>query len=298
MYTHMPEREPDQAAGLRRMTGLPRPVKVIAVASGKGGVGKTSVSVNLAVTLAQQGRKVMLLDADLGLANVDVLLGINARRNLSHVIAGEAALDEVIVEGPAGLRIVPSASGTRHMLNLSTAEQGGLIRAFSELQDDVDIMVIDIAAGLSDSVTTFTRAAHEVIVVVCDEPASVTDAYALIKVLNRDHGVDRFHILANMTGNAHEGRQLFDKLARVAQRFLDVTLGYMGAIPYDDYLRKAVQRQSAVVEAYPRSRAALAFRKLADRTVRWPAPHMATGRLEFFVERLLRSGATAGEYLS
>ncbi len=298
VYTHMPEQRPDQAAGLRRMTGLSRPVKVIAVASGKGGVGKTSVSINLAVTMAQQGRKVMLLDADLGLANVDVLLGINARRNLSHVISGEASLEEVIVEGPAGLRIIPSASGTRSMLDLSTAEQGGLIRAFSELQGDVDIMLVDIAAGLSESVMTFTRAAHEVVVVVCDEPASLTDAYALIKVLNRDHGVDRFHILANMIGNAHEGRQLFDKLARVSQRFLDVTLGYMGAVPYDEYLRKAVQRQLAVVEAYPRSRSALAFRKMADRTERWPLPRMATGRLEFFVERLIRSGSVASEYLS
>jgi flagellar biosynthesis protein FlhG len=294
----MPEQAPDQAAGLRRLSGLERPVKVIAVASGKGGVGKTSVAINLAVTLAQQGRRTMLLDADLGLANVDVLLGINARRNLSHVISGEAGLDDVIVDGPAGLRIVPSASGTKHMLSLSTAEQGGLIRAFSELQDDVDVMVVDIAAGLSESVTTFARAAHEVVVVVCDEPASLTDAYALIKVLNRFHGVDRFHVLANMTGNAHEGRQLFDKLARVAQRFLDVTLGYLGAVPYDDYLRKAVQRQLAVVEAYPRSRSALAFRKLADRTGRWPAPQTATGRLEFFVERLIRAGAAAGEYLS
>jgi flagellar biosynthesis protein FlhG len=298
MYPRMPEQVNDQAAGLRRMIGLPRPVKVIAVASGKGGVGKTSVSINLAVTMAQQGRKVMLLDADLGLANVDVLLGINTRRNLSHVISGEATLEEVIVEGPSGLRIVPSSSGTRSMLNLSTAEQGGLVRAFSELRDDVDVMLVDIAAGLSESVITFTRAAHEVVVVVCDEPASLTDAYALIKVLNRDHDVDRFHILANMTGNAHEGKQLFDKLARVSQRFLDVTLGYMGAVPYDDYLRRAVQRQLAVVEAYPRSRSALAFRKMADRTDRWPSPQVATGRLEFFVERLIRSGSVAGEYLS
>jgi len=298
MHTHMPERVVDQAAGLRLLTGMRRPVKVIAVASGKGGVGKTSVSINLAVTLAQQGRRVMLLDADLGLANVDVLLGINARRNLSHVISGESTLGEVIVEGPAGLRIVPSASGTRSMLNLSTVEQGGLIRAFSELQDDVDVMLVDVAAGISEGVVTFTRAAHEVVVVVCDEPASLTDAYALIKVLNRYHDVDRFHILANMTGNAHEGRQLFDKLARVSQRFLDVTLGYMGAVPYDDYLRKAVQRQQAVVEAYPRSRSALAFRKMALRTERWPLPQVATGRLEFFVERLIRSGAVAGDHLA
>jgi flagellar biosynthesis protein FlhG len=288
----------DQAAGLRRMNPLQRPVKVLAVASGKGGVGKTSVSVNLAVTLARQGRNVMLLDADLGLANVDVMLGINARRNLSHVISGEAVLSEIIIEGPAGVQIVPSASGTKNMIDLTTAEQVGLIRAFSELGGDIDIMVVDIAAGISESVVNFSRAAHEVIVVVCDEPASLTDAYALIKVLNRYHGIQRFHILANRTANAHEGKLVFEKLSRVAQRFLDVTLGYMGAVPNDDYLRKAVQRQQAVVESFPRSRSALAFRKLAERVERWPLPVDASGRLEFFVERLLQNSHSPVSWLS
>ena len=283
-----------QAAGLQRMSRH-HPVKVMAVASGKGGVGKTTVTANLAIMLAQRGKQVLLLDADLGLANVDVMLGLNPRLNLSHVIAGEAALDDVIIEGPAGIRIVPSASGRYNMLNLSAGEQAGLIRAFGEITRDVDILLVDSAAGISDSVVTFARASHEVIVVVCDEPASLTDAYALIKVLHRHHGVDRFHILANMTATAHEGRQLFDKLSRVTQRFLDVTLAFMGAVPHDDYLRKAVQRQQAVVEAYPRSRSALAFRKMADKTDKWPAPQLASGQLEFFVERLINASQdTAG----
>ena len=289
MYTHSAKAN-DQAAGLRRLERQ-RPVKVMAVASGKGGGGKTTVSANLAVMLACQGRQVMLLDADLGLANVDVMLGLNARQNLSHVIAGEASLEEVIIQGPAGIRVVPSASGKHNMLNLASTEQAGLIRAFGELTQDVDVLLVDNAAGLSDSVVTFARASHEVIVVVCDEPASLTDAYALIKVLHRYHGVDRFHILANMTSTAHEGRQLFEKLSRVTQRFLDVTLGFMGAVPHDDYLRKAVQRQQAVVEAFPRSRSALAFRKLADRTERFPPPKLPSGQLEFFVERLIHAGS-------
>jgi flagellar biosynthesis protein FlhG len=292
MHTRTSEPVADQAAGLRRMSHY-RPVKVMAIASGKGGVGKTTVSANLAIMLARQGKKVLLLDADLGLANVDVMLGLNARRNLSHVITGEAALEEVIIEGPAGIRIVPSASGKHNMLNMSAVEQAGLIRAFGELTQDVDVLLVDNAAGISDSVVTFARASHEVIVVVCDEPASLTDAYALIKVLHRHHGVDRFHILANMTGNAHEGRQLYEKLSRVTQRFLDVTLGFMGAVPYDDFLRKSVQRQQAVVEAFPRSRSALAFGKMADKTDKWPLPHHASGQLEFFVERLIHSGQSA-----
>lgn len=297
MYTPMLDEPRDQAAGLRRMSSL-RPVKVIAVASGKGGVGKTNISVNLALSLTRQGRKVMLMDADLGLANVDVLLGLNARYNLSHVISGECTLDEIILDGPGNLKIIPAASGVDGMACLSTAEHGGLIRTFGELNHDVDILVVDVAAGISDSVVSFTRAAHEVVVVVCDEPTSLTDAYALIKVLNRQHMVDRFHILANMTGSAYEGREMFAKLSKVTQRFLDVSLNFMGAVPYDNYLRKAVQRQQAVVEAFPRSSSASAFKRLADKADRWPVSSTATGQLEFFVERLILSNCAAEGALS
>jgi flagellar biosynthesis protein FlhG len=292
MLMPVAEKSMDQADGLRRMV-KPRPVKVIAVTGGKGGIGKTSVSVNLAIKLARQNRNVMLLDADFGLANVDVLLGLDSRQNLSHVISGESSLEEVIADGPAGLKIVPAASGNNSMLNLSTVEHGALIRAFSELTHDVDVLLVDTAAGLSESVVTYTRAAHEVIVVVCDEPASLTDAYALIKVLHRYHGVYRFHILANMTGSAYDGRKLFGKLSKVAQRFLDVGLSYMGAIPQDEYLRKAVQRQQAVVEAFPRSSSAIAFGKLANKADEWPVPETATGQMEFFVERLIQSKSVA-----
>lgn len=292
MFMHVAEKTMDQADGLRRMI-QPRPVKVIAVTGGKGGIGKSSVSVNLAITLARQNRNVMLMDADFGLANVDVLLGLNSRQNISHVIAGECSLEEVVVDGPSGLKIIPSASGNNSMLNLSTVEHGGLIRAFSELTHDVDVLLIDTAAGISESVVTYTRAAHEVIVVVCDEPASLTDAYALIKVLHRYHGVYRFHVLANMTNSAYDGRKLFGKLSKVAQRFLDVGLSYLGAVPQDEYLRKAVQRQQAVVEAYPRSSSAIAFGKLANKADAWPVPEAATGQMEFFIERLIQSKSVA-----
>src|SRR6202042_2318622 len=168
-----------------------RPVKVIAVTGGKGGVGKTTVSANLAVSIAAQGRDVLLLDADLGLANVDVVLGLHTRYHMGHVIKGECALEDAIVTGPHGLQIVPAASGIKHMANLSETEHAGIIRAFSDLYHRIDVLVVDTAAGLNDSVTTFTQAAHHVLVVVCDEPASITDAYALIKVLSREHGVQR-----------------------------------------------------------------------------------------------------------
>jgi len=289
---HIAEKTMDQADGLRRMIH-PRPVKVIAVTGGKGGVGKTNVSVNLSIALAQKKMNVMLMDADFGLANVDVLLGLSSRKNISHVISGECSLEEIAVSGPAGLRIIPSASGNNSMLNLTTLQHGGMIRAFSELTHDVDVLLVDTAAGITESVVTYARAAHEVIVVVCNEPASLTDAYALIKVLHRYHGVYRFHVLANMTSSAWEGRDLFGKLSRVAQQYLDVSLNYMGAIPQDDYLRKAVQRQQAVVEAYPRSSSSIAFGKLAKKADAWPLPEAAKGQMEFFIERLIKTNNVA-----
>jgi flagellar biosynthesis protein FlhG len=280
---------PDQAAGLRRMSAA-RPVRVIAVASGKGGAGKTDVSVNLSVALAAAGREVLLLDADLAMANVDVLLGLQPRATLAQVLSGELSLEEVIIEGPAGLHIVPASSGVSKLATLSPAEHAGLIRAFGDLTLPLDVLVVDVAAGVSHSVVDFTRAAHEVVVVVCDEPASITDAYALIKVLSREHDMTRFQILANMVRSEAEGQQLHRKIATVCDRFLDVTLHYMGAVPHDEYLRKAVQKQMPVFTAYPSSKASQAFRKLAKQAESWPHPTGARGHVEFFVERLVQSG--------
>ena len=278
-----------QASGLRQLRSRPR-VRAIAVTSGKGGVGKTNVSVNLGIALAQRGRDVMLLDADLGLGNVDVALGLQTRGNLSHVIDGTCDLEEILVEGPAGVRVVPAASGIRRMLTLGASEHAGLINAFSQLRRGPEILLIDTGAGINDSVLSFSSAAQEVVVVVCDEPASLTDAYALIKVLHRECGRDRFRVLASMARSEAEARDLYLKLLRVTDRFLNLSLDYMGAVPYDDYVRRAVRRQRAVVDAFPRSRAALAFKKLASVTDKWPQPDHATGRLEFFIERLVQAG--------
>ena len=282
----------DQAAGLRRMMKQ-KPVQVIAVASGKGGVGKTNVSVNLSLALAAAGKQVMLLDADLGLANVDLLLGLSNKWNLSHVINGERSLEEIIIDGPDGLKIIPAASGTQMMAELSAKQHAGIIRAFSELHTPVDMLVVDAAAGISDSVISFTRAAHEVIVVVCNEPTSLTDAYALIKVLSDQHEVKRFNILANMTRSPTEGSALFTKLTRVTDHYLDVSLNFIGAIPYDEYLVKAVKRQQPVLKAYPQAVSSQAFRKVAGKIKDWPLPDQANGQLEFFVERLIQYSATA-----
>ena len=289
---HMSEVTMDQATGLRRIVS-PKPVRVIAISSGKGGVGKTNVSINLAAALAKDGKEVLLLDADLGLANVDVLLGLNPSYDLSHVISGERSLEEVMLDGPANVKVIPASSGVSRMANLTTAEQVGLINAFNELGHAIDVMVVDTAAGISDSVVNFCSAAQEVVVVVCDEPASITDAYAFIKVMSREHKVERFQILANMTHTSHEGRELFNKLSKATDRFLDVMLTYMGTIPYDERLRKAVQHQRAVVEAFPRSPSALALKRIAKQIDKWPDAATMGGQLEFFIERLINAEAAA-----
>ncbi len=268
-----------------------KPVKVITVASGKGGVGKTNISVNLGVALSKLGHRVLLMDADMGLANVDIILGLQTKYNLSHVLDGEKTLKEVIVEGPAGLKIIPAASGVKRMAQLTPMENAGIINAFSELSDDLDILIVDAAAGIADSVISFCRAAQEVVVVVTDEPASITDAYALIKVLSKDFGLTRFRLLANMTRTSKHGEMLYQKLAKVCDQFLDVAIDYLGTVPFDHDLRSAVQKQVPVTIASPNSDAAKAFRQIARKVEAWPVQVGPTGYLQFFVEQLFQQNA-------
>lgn len=268
-----------------------RPVQVIAVSGGKGGVGKSNISVNLSIALAELRRRVVLLDADLSLANVDVLLGLKAEHTLADVLAGTHSLADVLVQGPAGIKIVPASSGVQRMASLGPAEHAGLINAFNDLDDQVDILVIDTAAGISETVISFLRAANEIVVVVCDEPSSITDAYALIKLLNREHQVSRFRVIANMTRTQQEGVQMFNKLNGVCERFLDVSLQFLGSVPFDENVRKAVQKQKALLEYAPSSKASVAIRNMAKLVDQWPLPGAPTGRLEFFVERLLQAAS-------
>lgn len=286
----------DQASGLRRMMRQ-RPVRVITISSGKGGVGKTNIAINLGMALRKKGLDVMIMDADLGLSNVDVMLGLAPRLNLAHVLNGEKSLDEVIIDGPEGLMVVPAASGAQMMASLTPTQHAAIIRAFSELNHNLDVLIVDNAAGISDSVVSFSKAAQEVIVTICDEPASITDAYALIKVLNKGHGLTRFRILANMVNSEEQGRHLYEKVARVTDQYLYVELDFMGIVPYDGMLRKAVQQQRPVVELAPQSPASMAFMQMAENIDKWPMPRSG-GQLEFFAERLIQHGqAEHGVYV-
>jgi len=270
------------------------PVKVISVTSGKGGVGKTNVSVNLACQLARRGRRVLLMDADLGLANVDIMLGLRPKWNLSHVLEGKCSIDDILVEGPNGISIIPAASGIKKMAELGPDQHASIINALSTLNDDYDVMVVDTAAGISDSVVSFSQASHYVLVVVTDELTSMADAYALIKVMNRDAGIRRFKILRNMVNSHDQARDGFERLNEVAQRFLDVQLEYAGFIPQDRFLNKADAAQKAVSEMYPGSDAALAFRALAENVDKWSLPEGPSGKIEFFVDRMIAEPSQAG----
>lgn len=276
----------DQAEGLRGI-GSAKSVKVIAVTAGKGGVGKSNISVNLAVALALKNRKVMLLDADLGLANIDILLGLHGKYNLSHVLKGECHLSDIIIEGPQGIQVIPAASGTEYMAQLSPTEHAGIIDAFNELTDELDYLIIDTAAGISDTVLSFTRSAQELVVVLCDEPTSLTDAYALIKVMSRRYEWKNFHVVANMVRSLRDGRELFNKLYRVSEQFLEVNLNYLGAIPFDERVHEAVKKQQPVLTAFPKAKATAAIMALAEAMIEWPDADLLNGNTSFFLERLI-----------
>lgn len=267
---------------------MSHPIQVIAITGGKGGVGKSNVSINLSLALSQLQRRVMLLDGDLGLANIDVLLGIKAKKTIADVLSGECDLRDILVNGPGGIKIVPAASGVQHMAALTPQQHGALIQAFSYLGDQLDVLMIDTAAGISDTVVSFVSAAQEILVVVCDEPSSITDAYALIKLLNKDYNIQRVRVISNMVASAKEGQLLFNKLRHVCERFLDITMQYSGAIPFDENVRKAVQKQKPVLEYAPRTKASLAYKQIASKIQEWPLSSSPRGHLEFFVEQLLQ----------
>jgi flagellar biosynthesis protein FlhG len=270
-----------------QMTGGNGPVRTVAVTSGKAGVGKTNIALNLALGLAKDGGRVMLLDADVGMANVDVLLGLHARCSLLNVLRGELRLDEIVINGPGNLMIVPAASGIKQLIDLETAECAGIVRAFSDLKQHIDTLVIDTATGISECVASFCAAASEVLVVVDNEPASLRDGIALIKLLHSEYGVVRFHVLANMVRTAREGDVLFAGILDLLADQHEVLVSYAGFVPHDDALRRAVVLHQAVVDAFPRSRSAMALRNLARRVNGWPRQNFPRGHLEFFIERLL-----------
>jgi flagellar biosynthesis protein FlhG len=265
-------------------------MRVIAVTSGKGGVGKSNVVANLAVSLAKRGKRVIILDADLGLANLDTLLGLFPKFTLRNVLSGEVGLEEILLEGPHGIQLIPAASGHDEMTNLTQEQKLLLLDQVSRLEGRFDVLLLDTGAGISSTVLFFVAAAIETLVVVTPEPTSITDAYALIKVLRSRYAEREFRVVVNMARSELEARRTFSHLARVAERFLHVSLRTEGYIPFDEEVPESVRRQQPVLDLAPSSPGSLAFGRLAERLLGGPPEGAAKGGLQFFFHRLLHVG--------
>jgi flagellar biosynthesis protein FlhG len=281
----------DQTTTLRQAVAMKAPgrsIRVVAVTSGKGGVGKTNVTANLAVALAHLGRRVMVLDADLGLGNLDVLLGLTPQYSLADVLSGQRRLRDVLVSGPGGITVLPAGSGFQNLTALTDPQIRELQSEMDELQEETDVLLIDTGAGIGRNVTSFATMAQDIIVVAAPEPTSLTDAYALMKVLSTQHSERRFRLLVSMTRTPTDGRDVYRKLSLVAERFLHISIDFLGSIPYDHRLVEAVCQQRPLVELYPQSKAAQAFLGLAHDIADWPLPESPKGGLQFFWKSLLR----------
>jgi len=262
-------------------------IRVISVTSGKGGVGKSNVVSNLAIALSMQGKKVLVIDADLGLGNLDVLLGLSPVYNLNHVFSGEKTLIEVLIDGPAGIKIIPAGSGVQELTSLGQHEKLKLLDELDMLEEQFDIMIVDTEAGISENVTYFTVAAQEIVVVVTPEPTSITDVYALIKLLATRYSEHHFKVLVNMAKDSEDALEVFRKLANVAGRFLDISLDYLGCVVKDEKVVEAVKRQRAVSELFPDSEAAGCFTTLAKRVIENTRQTRLKGNIQFFFRRFL-----------
>ena len=254
---------------------LARPtVRTLAVASGKGGVGKSTVVANLAVALGQLGARVILFDGDLAQANLDLLLGVSSRWDLGHVLRGEKTLEQIVVEGPAGVRLVPAASGDRDLADLDDFRREGLYRELSRLAQDADLLLLDTASGASRLTSQFARAATELVIVTTPEPTSYSDAYGLIKVLAAQGLGVTPSVLVNRAASVEEAEEVAHDLASLTRRFLNLNINSLGAIPDDPSVGQAIRRREPVTSAFPKSPSALAFKVLAQRL--WARPQDPT----------------------
>jgi len=261
---------------------------VFSVTSGKGGVGKTNISVNLACALTKMGKRVVILDADLGLANVDVILGLAPKLNLFHLFNEGMTLENILFDTPYGFRILPAASGVSDMVNLTTGQKLDLLEAMDYLEGGIDHLIVDTGAGINDNVLYFNIAAQERLVVLTTEPTSLTDAYALIKVLKLHHGVDRFRVLVNMAKDEKSAKEIFIKLYKACDHFLSgVSLDLVGFIPLDPAVRKAVINQTPFTQLTPNCPASMAITRAAERITTWEVTAKADGNIKFFWKKLL-----------
>ena len=266
--------------------------RVISITSGKGGVGKTSIVANLGYAFYKMGKKVLVLDADMGLGNLDVLLGLAPKYNLSHVIAGEKTIEEILVSGPGDMKILPASSGIQELTQLTREQKIQVLTQLDPLIDSVDVLLIDTAAGISQNVMDFNATAHEIVVVVSPEPTSITDAYALMKVLSLKYSEKVCKLLVNMTARPEEGRDVYRQLHLVTDRFLDINIDYLGCVLYDTKVTRGVRNQRIVSELFPDAQASRCFKDLARKISNMPLENQPKDGSNLFWQHLVHNNFT------
>lgn len=266
-------------------------LRVISVTSGKGGVGKSSIILNLALALGKKGKKVMILDADMGLANVDIMLGVKPLKDLSDVLNGKCALKDIIVRGPYGIMLIPGGTGFSQFTNLNSIQKMTLLNEFENFEEDVEFLLVDTAAGISSNVLFFNSCSSEVIVVVNPEPTSITDSYALIKVLSKEHNVNKFSLLINNVATDSEARRVYGKIAKVSERFLNVSLNYIGYLPQDRSLGLSIREQNPLLNRSKVTPYVVRLNELCHEVLSAENEEKVSGNLQFFFKRMVELSA-------
>ncbi len=263
--------------------------KVISITSGKGGVGKTNFTVNLGYELVKKGKKVLLLDADLGLANINVILGFKPKATIKDLLSSKAKIKDVIVKHELGFDILPATSGISEIVELNSEDRFTLLAKINSLSSNYDYVLVDTAAGIGESVMYFNTASEEIIVIMAPEPTSITDAYALIKVLSLEHNTKNFSILVNRTTNSFEPKETYRKLSEASDRFLNVKLKYLGNISEDDSVSEAIRTQKPLTKTFPSSKASRDINKIAENIIKNENKRSTNGGLQFFFKELLKN---------
>jgi flagellar biosynthesis protein FlhG len=264
-------------------------VKTIAIASGKGGVGKTNLAASLAIALSKLGKKVVIVDADLGLSNINILLNKHAKYNISHLLDGSITLKDILIDGPQGIKILPAGEGVQDLTRLDEFQRLKILDAFDSYDGDIDIMLIDNSAGISENVTFFCSAAQDLIIVTTPEPTAWVDAYHLIKVLYTEYQENKFHVLVNAVKDEEEANDVFQRLTQATDRFLNISLDYLGYLPYDEDVKKAVRSQTAFIDLFPKKFISKCVNEIAATLI--DRPQKVKGSLQFFIGNLLSASA-------
>jgi flagellar biosynthesis protein FlhG len=286
----------DQAENLRLRVASGKPVgvaaveplRVMAVTSGKGGVGKTMLTANLAVLAAKRGKRVLIIDADLGLANVEIVFGVKPKRHMGDLLHPEVSVDDVLIEVRPGIHILPAASGIQHLTQLGEEDKLHLIATLDGLADRFDLVLIDSGAGIGDNVLFFVGIAQEIVLVVTPEPTSLVDAYAAVKVLSQQMGLKDFGVVVNAVVDEMAARDVFQKLVTLADRFLSVRIRHLGYITRDENVHRAIMAQKPITDLFAQAPASRALSLVADRLFNSAPPPAVDGGMKLMWHRLFR----------